>query len=280
MQQKIKRAFGLTVLLILLVGLITACQKKANVEQDVYSASEQEEKPDAKESTNDISAQFTPTVVKDIAQIRKMRLWLEYFYYNNIFDQNINHETGAITEDAMMSFAASYIMQIENKGLRFDTDTFRLYIPQKVMEEVMFRFFDYKIEKHHSLSKHGILYDKEEYVIQAEAREWATRLDVLMITEIKPQVYVAILNGNNTEIGEVEHQVKAEFQVAGDRFVLKKYQMITDKSAFTTGNPIDTDNVTEPVENREGSDNITNPEGEGESGQETDPSPTQDSYQN
>lgn len=276
MQQITKRAMGIVLGLLLVLGGFSACQKSAEVGEDAYAGAEQDTQGTSQDKANEISTQFTPTVVRDITQIRKMRLWLEYFYYNNIFDQNINNDTGAITEDAMMSFAASYIMQIENKGLRFDTDTFRLYIPQKVMEEVVERFFDYKIQKHHSLSKHGILYDKENYVIQAEAREWATRLDVLMITEIRPQVFLAILNGNNTEIGEVEHQVKAEFQVVADRFVLKKYQMITDKEAFTTGNPIDTDNAGEPVENREGADNITNPESEGES----EPTPTQDSYQN
>lgn len=259
--QKRKTTKHLFVIIITMCLILTACGDNLKTSQDAYQNEKTEpEKEKQEDSAADINIKFEPKVVTDIAEIRKMRLWLEYFYYNNIFDENLNNETGEISEDAMMSFATSYIMQIENKGLRFDVDTFRLYIPKKTLEEVVLRFFDHKIEKHRSLSKHGILFDEDNYVIQANAREWPTRLDVINITEVKPKVYVAILNGNNTEAGEVEHQVKAEFELLEDRPVLKKYQMITDKAAFVTGNPIDTDNSEEPAPNGEGTDNIANPD--------------------
>lgn len=174
-----------------------------------------------------------------------MKAWLEYFYYNNLFDKELNNETGEISPDAMLSFAASYIMQMESQGLRFDTDTFRLYIPKKQMEEVVLRFFDKKIEAHHSLSQHEILFEDDNYVIKADLREWPTRLDILSVTETAPKVYSAVLNGNNTEVGQIDHQVKAEFQLVSDRYVLKKYQMITDSAAFVSGNPIDVGNPPE-----------------------------------
>lgn len=189
-----------------------------------------------------VANSFTPSKLKDIAQIKDMHLWLEYFYYNNIFDSNVNNESGEISEDAMISFAASHIMQLEHKGLRFDTDTFRLYIPQKVLEEAVLRFFNHQIENHHSVIDQGILFEEDNYVIEANAREWPTRLDIILVTETAPKVYTAVLNGNNIEAGEIDHQIKAEFQRLDDRYILKKYQVISDKDQFISGNPIDLGN--------------------------------------
>lgn len=257
-----KKSGSIMMLIILGMILLTACQQKNNsgndsdsstVTGDAYQAVEEKEE-------EIVSKEFKPREVKDIGEIRKMRSWLEYFYYNNLFDQNLNNETGEISEEAMMSFAASYIMQLEHKGLRFDTDTFRLYIPQKILEETVMKFFHVKLEKHYSLSKHGILLEDGNYVIEAMPREWPTRLDIIQVKEIKPQVFVAILNGNNTELGEIEHQIRAEFQVIEDHFILKSYQMITDKSKFTEGNPLDVGNSGDDSNINEGNDNIVNPD--------------------
>ena len=239
---------GFLTLLLLLV-MLTACGKTAEQGTEPEAAAEKIEtgsEVKTNESTEEvISKSFVAAPVKDITVIKKMKAWLEYFYYNNLFDKELNNETGEISPDAMLSFAASYIMQMESQGLRFDTDTFRLYIPKKQMEEVVLRFFDKKIEEHHSLSQHEILFEDDQYVIKADLREWPTRLDVLSITEIAPKVYLAILNGNNTEVGQIDHQVKAEFEWDSDHYVLKKYQMITDPAAFVSGNPIDVGNPSE-----------------------------------
>lgn len=239
---------GFLTLLLLLV-MLTACGKTAEQGTEPEAAAEKIEtgsEVKTNESTEEvISKSFVAAPVKDITVIKKMKAWLEYFYYNNLFDKELNNETGEISPDAMLSFAASYIMQMESQGLRFDTDTFRLYIPKKQMEEVVLRFFDKKIEEHHSLSQHEILFEDDQYVIKADLREWPTRLDVLSITEIAPKVYLAILNGNNTEVGQIDHQVKAEFAWDSDHYVLKKYQMITDPAAFVSGNPIDVGNPSE-----------------------------------
>lgn len=201
-----------------------------------------ESQPEQREEVVDVPETekvFVPSEIKEIAEIKKIRLWLEYFYYNNLFEEELNAETGEISEDARMSFAASYIMQLEHEGLRFDTDTFRLYIPQKHMEEVVQRFFDQPIAKHHSLAKYGVLYEKDTYVIEAKAKEWPTRLDIISATQKSPNLYDVILNGNNTEVGEIDHQIKAEIEWLGDRYVLRKYQKITNKEAFFGGNPLD-----------------------------------------
>ena len=60
--------------------------------------------------------------------------------------------------------------------------------------------------------------------------------------ENAPKTYSAVLNGNNTEAGEIDHQIKVEFEKKDDRYILKKYQMITDKEAFVSGNPLDVGN--------------------------------------
>lgn len=212
-----------------------------SVSEEVYPKKEiAETEPDAEETGEESADKaFVPSAVKDITEIKKMRSWLEYFYYNNIFDESIDNETGLISEDAMISFAVSHIMQLEHKGLKFDADTFRLYIPKKMLEDVVMKFFGHKVENHHSLSKHGILYEEENYIIQANAREWPTRLDIIFVMENAPGEYSALLNGNNTEAGEVEHQVTAEFERKDGRYILKKYQMITDKDHFISGNPLD-----------------------------------------
>ena len=237
------------VLAVLLLVMLTGCDQKAEPKTEPEPAEQKAEtgsEVKTDESTEEvISKSFVPVQVKDITEIKRMKAWLEYFYYNNLFDKELNSETGAISPDAMLSFAASYIMQMENQGLRFDTDTFRLYIPKKQMEEVVLRFFDKKIEAHHSLSQHEILFEDDNYVIKADLREWPTRLDILSVTETAPKVYSAVLNGNNTEVGQIDHQVKAEFQLVSDRYVLKKYQMITDPAAFVSGNPIDVGNPPE-----------------------------------
>lgn len=236
-------------LAVLLLAMLTACGQKAEPKTEPEPAKQKAEtgsEVKTDESTEEvISKSFVPVQVKDITEIKRMKAWLEYFYYNNLFDKELNNETGEISPDAMLSFAASYIMQMESQGLRFDTDTFRLYIPKKQMEEVVLRFFDKKIEAHHSLSQHEILFEEDNYVIKADLREWPTRLDILSVTETAPKVYSAVLNGNNTEVGQIDHQVKAEFQLVSDRYVLKKYQMITDPAAFVSGNPIDVGNPPE-----------------------------------
>lgn len=236
-------------LAVLLLAMLTACGQKAEPKTEPEPAKQKAEtgsEVKTDESTEEvISKSFVPVQVKDITEIKRMKAWLEYFYYNNLFDKELNSETGEISPDAMLSFAASYIMQMESQGLRFDTDTFRLYIPKKQMEEVVLRFFDKKIETHHSLSQHEILFEDDNYVIKADLREWPTRLDILSVTETAPKVYSAVLNGNNTEVGQIDHQVKAEFQLVSDRYVLKKYQTITDPAAFVSGNPIDVGNPPE-----------------------------------
>lgn len=252
-----------------LMGILTACS--ANVTQEVYPKTEPETAPKVEEVADTaINQAFVPTEVKDISKIKKMRSWLEYFYYNNIFDENINNETGEISEDAMISFAASYIMQLEHQGLRFDTDTFRLYIPQKMLEEVVMRFFDHKVKEHHSISKHGILFEQDHYVIQASAREWPTRLDIILVMETSPDVYLAVLSGNNTEAGEIDHQVRARYHWTEDHYILESYQMITDKTAFIGGNPLDvgTSEDDPGIESSSSFGNMVNPE----NGEKSEPS--------
>ncbi len=271
----------IALVLILCIGLFAACgQKKEETEtvseQPVVKEEITETEVTTEESTEEvISKGFIAVPVKDISEIKQMRSWLEYFYYNNLFDKNLNNETGEISEDAMMSFAASYIMQLEHQGLRFDPDTFRLYIPQKQLEEVVLRFFDKKITEHRSLSEHGILFEEEHYVIQADSREWPTRLDMLSVTEIAPKVYSSVLNGNNTEIGQIDHQIKAEFQWAEDHYVLKKYQMISDPAAFVSGNPLDLGNPEENERSGERSSQFSENEEEAEASETPEATPAE-----
>ena len=156
----------LLALAVLLAVMLTACGQKTEPAAEIEPAKEEaaaaDEEVKTDESTDEvISKSFVPAPVKDIAEIKNMKSWLEYFYYNNLFDKELNNETGEISPDAMLSFAASYIMQMESRGLRFDTDTFRLYIPKKQMEEVVLRFFDKRIEEHPSLSQHEIFFEED-----------------------------------------------------------------------------------------------------------------------
>lgn len=178
-------------------------------------------------------------VMTDIEKMKNIKEFIKTFYYNNLFTKEPMGEQGDVTEDMMLAFAISHIMQVDHEELKFDADTFRLYIPEKNVEDTISKYFGKIFDNHHPIDKYKVTYEEGIYTTEGDLETWPTRLDLLKALKMGDFTYKAYFSGFNTETNEVDHQVVVVVEERDGRFILTNYRMVTDKSKFIVDNPIE-----------------------------------------
>lgn len=131
------------------------------------------------------------TDVVDIDKLAQIKTFTEIFYYNNYFSGAIKEyaiaiEKGSfmpnISNDTMLQFALSYVMQYENEELMFDYDTFRIQIPKSMPEVAIERFFYKKMEAIKPYPEKEIYLVEDEYTMDLIAKDWDYYLEPVKCT--------------------------------------------------------------------------------------------------
>lgn len=240
----------LVIVCVLVLLLLTSCNKeKLEIESDLYETTDEEIKEeeqiediivdveDKKDETvtddiyeednievdiADLDIEDITTSTVDDPQLKtKMTTFLELFYYNIYFGGNDYSENG-ITEDDMVKFAISCIYQHDYNELKFDTESFILYVPAERVDELVLKYFNHKVSNHYSFEEENIMYEENTYLMPALDVGWSEEMLVTNITKAGDFAYeVTFEVGNNENIIERVYTVILELQ--GQRFVLTKY---------------------------------------------------------
>lgn len=165
----------------------------------------------------------TGTEILDEALMAEIQTVVEKFYYNFFFSPNT--ENGQITEDDMLLFAISYIYQYEYNELRFDSDTFILYIPEENVASVIRRFFGYDFTNHRYPALDKVTYEDGFYLVPAQDDNFGEKPTVVKVLQIAENSYKVFIKDPQ----EINYEVVLEKQE--DRLVMRNYKKIENKPA-------------------------------------------------
>lgn len=164
-------------------------------------------------------------VVTDTEIIAKIEKYIQSFHYNYFLLSGINPETGNIDIDAMTLFALSYIMQNEHNELRFDSSTFRLYIPTNHVAEVVQRFFYRKLDVFNVYPDLNIELNEEVYSAEVPDEEWNDDLSTDLVEKMGDFTYKVTCSVTNRTSGTVVQKIVAIIDESKDGLVLVNYKV-------------------------------------------------------
>jgi len=159
--------------------------------------------------------------VNDPELKKKMTVFLEPFFYNLYFGWDDYSENG-ITESDMVKFAISYIYQNEYNELKFDTETFILYVPDERVDELVLKYFDHKVVDHHDFEEEGIVYKEGDYLMPAVDTGWSSEMFVTSITKAGDFAYNVIFEIHDID-GNLENTYAVLLEKRTDRFIVSEY---------------------------------------------------------
>lgn len=188
------------------------------VTEDVYEAGSEVDVVDIDE-LNVTDVKGVP--VDDPELQEKMLAFLEPFYYNIYFGLNDYSETG-ITEADMVKFSISYVYQNENQAYKFDTDSFKLYVPEERVEELVEKYFGQQMTGHHSFEIEEIEYNGGYYLMPATDIGWNDTMKINSITEAGDFAYEVVFSVNDIE-DELIQSYKVMLEIRQDKFILTSY---------------------------------------------------------
>lgn len=161
--------------------------------------------------------------IVDEAFINDVESYLSDFYYNYYFHTYLEEETGIVTSQAMELFALSYIMQNENEELKFDVDTFRLYIPVKQVRAVVAKFFHRNLDVHNSYEDLLIEYDNDVYSIVVEDGTWDLELSITSVLKMGDFSYRVYADVIDTNYEVVRERIEAVIDETSDGLLIINY---------------------------------------------------------
>ncbi len=174
-------------------------------------------------NAEDVDATPVASTVEDPAFEAAVLTFLDPIYYNLFFGQG-NYVEG-ITEEDMTKFAISYIYQHEYNELKFDTSNFILYVPEKRVEEIVYRYFDYEVTGHHSFIEDNLMYEDGFYLMPAVDAGWNDVMTISSASTTGDFSYEVIVDVTN-EMDESKVSYKTGIEVRNDRYVLVSYTAI------------------------------------------------------
>ncbi len=227
-------------------GITTASEDEAttSVSEDVY-----EDDGSATETVNpeDVDAIPVAGTVEDPAFEAAVLAFLDPVYYNLFFGQG--DYVDGISEEDMTKFAISYIYQHEYNELKFDTSDFILYVPEKRVEELVYRYFDYEVTGHHSFIEDNLMYEDGFYLMPAVDAGWNDVMTISSASTTGDFSYEVIVDVTN-EMDESKVIYKTGIEVRNDRYVLVSYRVMEgsdsgeEAPAETTASEQDINEVT------------------------------------
>lgn len=163
--------------------------------------------------------------VTDTEVISKIDAYIENFHYNYYFLKGINAENGNVEVDAMTLFALSYIMQNEHNELRFDSNTFTLYIPKNHVIEVVQRFFYRQLDVFKAYPDLKIDYKDEEYAVIVEDEIWNDDLTTDSVEKMGDFTYKVTCSVTSRTTNTVVKKIHAIVDETKDGLVLVNYKV-------------------------------------------------------
>lgn len=197
----------------------TVAEPTTTVAEEVY-----DDEGSATETVNedDIDREPVASTIEDPAFEASILTFLDPVYYNLFFGHG-NYVDGIMEED-MIKFAISYIYQHEYNELKFDTTDFILFVPEKRVEEIVERYFDFSVTGHHSFIEDNLMYEDGYYLMPAVDAGWNDVMTIESATATGDFSYEIIFNVTN-EMDETQVAYKTGIEVRNDRYVLMSYTL-------------------------------------------------------
>ena len=196
-------------------------------EEDTTTVSEEvyENDGSATETVNEGDVDTSPvaSTIDDPEFEASVLAFLDPVYYNLFFGYG-NYVDG-LTEEDMTKFAISYIYQHEYNELKFDTTDFILYVPEKRVEEIVYKYFDYEVTGHHSFIEDNLMYEDSFYLMPAVDAGWNDVMSIKSVSTTGDFSYDVIFDVTNEMDGSIV-TYKAGIEVRNDRYVLVSYLVI------------------------------------------------------
>jgi len=150
-----------------------------------------------------------PVLVEDEILKEELQEYLKTFYFNYYFSQNVDTESGDIEIDAMTLFAVSYIMQHENEELKFDYESYKLYIPKEHVINVVQKYFHRQLDVFNTYETYDIGYEDDLYSVVVEDGKWDVDLSIASIEKLGDFTYKVVGELTSRTSGRVKERIEA-----------------------------------------------------------------------
>lgn len=191
------------------------------VTEDVYDQDTVEVDPEEV----DVIAEVTS--VDDPAFIAQVQNFIELFYYNLFFVEG--DFTEGIDEGTKIKFAISYIYQHEYNELKFDTETFVLYVPEDRVEALVEKYFGSKVSGHSSFETENIPYEDGYYLMPAVDAGWTDEVVIEGIEQSGDFDYL-VRFANVYEDGTAGGNYEADLTLKDGRLIMSGFMSLEPDS--------------------------------------------------
>jgi len=169
--------------------------------------------------------EIVPQEVTDESVLSEIEEYLSDFYFNYYFLDGVSEETGEVGIDAMTLFSLSYIMQHEYDELRFDYDTYQLFIPKQHVIDIVEKYFYRRLDVFNSYEDLDIFYSNDTFIVKVEASEWDVDFHLSKVEKLGDFTYRVSCKTTNKTTGLDEQQIVAIVDESHDGYVLINYSV-------------------------------------------------------
>jgi len=170
-----------------------------------------------------------PLLIEDKQVALDINNYLSDFYFNYFFTQGLDQETGNVTVDAMTLFALSYIMQHEYNELKFDHNTYTLYIPKDRVLEVIHKYFQRELDVFNVYEDLNIGLEDDTYSVVVPYGEWNVVHEVTSVERLGDFTLKVVADIKDESSGLVKEQVEAILEEENGQYVLVNYKIVEIK---------------------------------------------------
>lgn len=162
------------------------------------------------------------TSVDDQALVTQITEYMHRIYFNYYFSRSLDADQN-VNQDTMIRFGLSYIMQYQNKDLKFDYEKYQLYIPTRLIGEVVEQYFDYKPEQYPDYPEDNIKRDKDLYIVPVEDGCWNQALGLTELVRNDKGILKAVFAVKDKQSEKQLKQVVAYLKLSQQKPVILHY---------------------------------------------------------
>lgn len=191
------------------------------VTDDLYDSSQESEIVDI----TDLEVEYVQSASVDDPELKsKMSDFLTLFYKNIFFGDGDYAEAG-IAEEDKIRFAVSHIGQNEWQGLKFDTKTFKVYVPEERVEELVEHYFGVSLSGHYSFTvdEVEIEYNGGYYLYPTSDKNWQEEVRIETIESAGDFAYTVVFSTYDIENQHMQ-SYEVMLEIRNDRFILTGYK--------------------------------------------------------